>query len=280
MTRKVNSKKRKTNGTKEDILRLNQELSILNAISQAVNESIDLDEILNKSLDKIMELTGVRSAGFYLLDENNGDLVYVAHRGFSKGFLKGMKRIKLGEGATGKVASSGEPRFIDDYLTYSDSMSLAIEEGVRSLVVVPLKSRDKVRGTLNIARKEFHHFTPFEKDLFTATGQIIGGAIQGLGTAVVEGYIYDERGRLLNSNFTDNKIPTARDIPAEIETFVVETPQIDGPYGVRGVAEHPMISVPSAVGNALYDALSIEFRKLPLTAERIHRAIRDSKEGR
>jgi Fe-S cluster assembly scaffold protein SufB len=70
-----------------------------------------LDEILNKTLDKMMEMTDVRSAGIYLLDEKNNDLVYVAHRGFSKNFLNGMKRIKLGEGVTGRVAHSGESVF-------------------------------------------------------------------------------------------------------------------------------------------------------------------------
>ncbi len=178
MVRKVDRKKGKAKGAKEDILRLNQELSILNAIGQVVNQSIDLDEIVNRSLDKIMEMTEVRSAGFYLLDEQSNDLVYVAHRGFSKVFLKGMKRIKLGEGATGEVAQSGEPQFIDDYPGYPGAIPLAIEEGLKSIVVVPLKSRDKVYGTLNIARKEFHQFTPFEKNLFTAIGQIIGGAIE------------------------------------------------------------------------------------------------------
>jgi signal transduction histidine kinase/ActR/RegA family two-component response regulator len=162
----------------EEILRLNQELSILNVISQTVNQSIDLDEILNKSLDKMMEMTGVRSAGIYLLDEKNNDLVYVAYRGFSKIFLKGMRRFKLGEGVTGKVALSGEPIFIEDYPNYPSAVPLAIEEGLKSLAVIPLKSREKAYGTLNIARKEFYQFTSFEKDLFNSIGQIIGGALE------------------------------------------------------------------------------------------------------
>ena len=77
-----------TKKSKEEIVRLNQELSILNAISQVVNQSIDLDEILNKSLDKMMEMIGVGCAGIYLLDEKMRELVFVAHRGFSKIFLK------------------------------------------------------------------------------------------------------------------------------------------------------------------------------------------------
>ena len=55
-------------------------------------------------------------------------------------------------------------------------------------------------------------------------GQCIGGMMQGLGTALCEGYIFDEKGRLLNPSFTDNKIPTAKDIPQEAAIFFVETP--------------------------------------------------------
>jgi signal transduction histidine kinase/ActR/RegA family two-component response regulator len=164
--------------SKEEIVRLNQELSILNIISQTVNQSIDLDEILNKSLDKMMEMTDVRSAGIYLLDEKSNDLVYVAHRGFSKIFSKGMKRMKLGEGVTGKVALSGEPIFIEDYPSHPEALPLAIEEGLKSLAVIPLKSRDKIYGTLNLARKEFSKITLFETNLFNSIGQIISGALE------------------------------------------------------------------------------------------------------
>ena len=114
----------------------------------------------------------------------------------------------------------------------------------------------------------------------TCRGQVVGGVVQGLGSALWEAFIFDEQGRLLNRSFVDYKIPTAKDVPRAIEPIFIETPEPGGPYGARGIAEHPMISIPSAVGNALHDALGIEFRELPLTAERIHRAIRDSKEGR
>lgn len=104
-------------------------------------------------------------------------------------------------------------------------------------------------------------------------GQAIGGMIQGLGTATVEGYIYDERGRLLNPSFTDNKIPTARDIPMEIEVFGVEVPQLDGPYGARGIAEHSMISVAAALGNAIQQASGAELTHMPIRAEDVWRGM-------
>lgn len=100
-------------------------------------------------------------------------------------------------------------------------------------------------------------------------GQVVGGIVQGLGSAVLEGFRFDDKGRLLNPNFVDYKIPTAKDLPREIVPILLENPQPGGPYGARGVAEHPMISVPSAIGNALRDALGIECESLPLSPERV-----------
>jgi CO/xanthine dehydrogenase Mo-binding subunit len=106
-------------------------------------------------------------------------------------------------------------------------------------------------------------------------GQAIGGMVQGLGTATCEGYIYDERGRLLNPSFTDNKIPTARDIPLEIDTIPVETPQLDGPFGARGVGEHSMIGVAAALGNAIQQATGARLTHMPLRFEDVWRALQN-----
>jgi len=105
-------------------------------------------------------------------------------------------------------------------------------------------------------------------------GQAVGGMIQGLGTAMCEGYIYDVAGHLLNPSFTDNKIPTAKDLPEEIESIAVETAQLDGPFGARGVGEHPMISVAPALGNAIRDATGAELTHMPIRFEDVWRALR------
>ncbi len=113
-------------------------------------------------------------------------------------------------------------------------------------------------------------------------GQVFGGIIQGIGSALIEGYKFNPNGKLLNPSFTDNKIPTAKDIPDEIVPIYIENPesaQIDGPYGARGIGEHPMISVPSAIGNALYDALGINFHRLPLSPENVALAIANNNKG-
>ncbi|MGH4140891.1 xanthine dehydrogenase family protein molybdopterin-binding subunit [Clostridium sp.] len=104
-------------------------------------------------------------------------------------------------------------------------------------------------------------------------GQIMGGVLQGIGSAIIEGYKFSPEGRLMNPSFTDNKIPTAKDIPIEIIPILIENPQPDGPFGARGIGEQPMISVPSVIANALYDALGINFYKLPLSPENVALAI-------
>jgi CO/xanthine dehydrogenase Mo-binding subunit len=106
-------------------------------------------------------------------------------------------------------------------------------------------------------------------------GQIIGGILQGLGTVLYEDMRFDDKGKLLNPNFTDYKIPTSLDIPDEIIPIIVEVPQPDGPYGARGIGEHTMIPIAPIVANAVEDALGIRIKSMPITAEKIALAIKE-----
>jgi nitrate/nitrite-specific signal transduction histidine kinase len=94
-----------------EISRLNREFAILQTISQTVNQSVDLDEILNHSLDKMMEMTEIRSAGIYLVDEKENDLVYVPP-GSPPEVFKRDEGVKLGrrlqEGAPWENQSSSK----------------------------------------------------------------------------------------------------------------------------------------------------------------------------
>jgi len=107
-------------------------------------------------------------------------------------------------------------------------------------------------------------------------GQIQGGVIQGYGSAVMEHYQFSDEGRLLTNTFTDYKVPTIADIP-ELKPIIIENAQEDGPYGARGVAEHPMISVPPAVANAVQDAVGIKLKELPVIPEKIFELLEENK---
>jgi len=99
--------------------------------------------------------------------------------------------------------------------------------------------------------------------------QIVGGFVQGLGTALYEVCIFDEKGKMVNTNFTDYKIPTILDIPDEMIPVIVEVPQPDGPFGARGMSEHTMIPVMPAVANAIANAIGLRIKDIPLTAEKV-----------
>ena len=99
-----------------------------------------------------------------------------------------------------------------------------------------------------------------------------GGATQGIGWALYEGYDYDAQGQMLNPNLLDYKMPTALDVPP-IETVIVEVPYPDHPYGARGVGEVPIVPPPAAIAKAIYRAMGARICTLPMTPARVLEAL-------
>lgn len=110
-------------------------------------------------------------------------------------------------------------------------------------------------------------------------GQIVGGIVQGLATVLYEDMRFDNRGKMLNPNFTDYKLPTCLDIPEEIVPIIVEVAQPDGPYGARGVGEHTMLPAAPMIANAIDDAFGIRMKSMPITAEKVAMAILNQKKN-
>jgi CO/xanthine dehydrogenase Mo-binding subunit len=105
--------------------------------------------------------------------------------------------------------------------------------------------------------------------------QIEGGFVQGLSSAVFE-EIQLKEGVMQNPSFVDYRIATSADTPREIESIIVEVPQDDGPWGARGVGEHPMIPAVAALANAIYDAVGVRMEGPPYSAEKIYLAMFDA----
>jgi xanthine dehydrogenase molybdenum-binding subunit len=99
-------------------------------------------------------------------------------------------------------------------------------------------------------------------------GQMQGGAAQGIGWALYEGYQYDENGTMLNPGFLDYKLPTFLDLPP-IETTIVENRYDKHPLGIRGVGEMPIVPASAAIGNAIRSAVGASMEALPMTPARI-----------
>ena len=103
-------------------------------------------------------------------------------------------------------------------------------------------------------------------------GQMQGGAVQGLGWALNEEYIYDDNGVMENAGFLDYRVPVASDMPM-IDTEIVEVPNPSHPYGVRGVGETPIVAPLAALSNAVRDQLGFRISDLPLSPPRVLAAI-------
>lgn len=99
-------------------------------------------------------------------------------------------------------------------------------------------------------------------------GQFQGGVAQGIGWALNEEYWYDDTGRMKNATFLDYRIPTCYDLPM-IETIIVEVPDPQHPYGVRGVGEVPICPPPAAIANAIFDAVGVRMTQLPMSPPRV-----------
>jgi xanthine dehydrogenase molybdenum-binding subunit len=103
-------------------------------------------------------------------------------------------------------------------------------------------------------------------------GQMQGGVVQGIGWALNEEYVYNEAGQMVNASFLDYRMPTSLDLPM-IETIIVEVPNPGHPYGVRGVGEVPIVPPPAAIANAIYRAVGVRMRELPMSPHKVVKAI-------
>lgn len=103
-------------------------------------------------------------------------------------------------------------------------------------------------------------------------GQIQGGVAQGIGWALNEAYIYGKDGRLENAGFLDYRMPVASDMPM-IDTIMVEVPNPNHPYGVKGVGEVPIVPPLAAVGNAVAAATGKRLKALPMSPDRVYASL-------
>jgi xanthine dehydrogenase molybdenum-binding subunit len=107
-------------------------------------------------------------------------------------------------------------------------------------------------------------------------GQIEGSIIQGLGYALTECLVWGKRGEMLNRTFVDYKILTSRDVP-KLVPILVETKDKTGPYDAKGVGEPPIMAIAPAIANAIYDAVGIRIKEIPITPEKVLEKIREKK---
>jgi carbon-monoxide dehydrogenase large subunit len=107
-------------------------------------------------------------------------------------------------------------------------------------------------------------------------GQIEGGFAQGLGMALSEAVTFNAKGAVTNPNFTDYKVPAAADMPP-LTPIIVEAEDETGPFGAKGLGEAAIMGAAPAIANALYDAVGIRLKDLPMTPEKVLKALAEQK---
>ncbi|MEM4537056.1 MAG: molybdopterin cofactor-binding domain-containing protein, partial [Nitrososphaerota archaeon] len=107
--------------------------------------------------------------------------------------------------------------------------------------------------------------------------QVNGGSLMGLSIGSYEQIKFDERGWVVNPNFTNYYLIRIKDIPKEVVWKAVETAQSDGPYGARGVGELTMIGIAPAIANAIYRATKVKINQLPMNPENLWKALKEQR---
>jgi len=154
-------------------------LAALNAVSQIIIQSLELRHVLSGALGKIEDVTGVDAAQIRLVDPRTHELFLAASKGLSPEYAQGVVGIKVGEGLHGRVAETGEPMIVKNVSTDPRvTRPAAKQEGLQAMLIVPLRAKGGVVGTLSVAMRRPHNFSPNEAELLTHIGNGVGIAIE------------------------------------------------------------------------------------------------------
>jgi signal transduction histidine kinase len=174
-------------------------LLALSAIASTVSQSLDLDTVLNLALDKVLMLMKANTGGILLLDKETQTLSYRVYRGLSESFVKGVAGLELGEGIAGKVAELGEPIYVTD-ISQDPRLTrpVVVTEGLRALASVPLRSKNKVLGVMNIASHAPRQFSHQDIHLLSSVADQVSVAIENAQLYLEVQRMADMRGQLLD----------------------------------------------------------------------------------
>ncbi len=135
-------------------------------------------------------------------------------------------------------------------------------------------SVDEGTGKISIEKMTDAHDCGLAINRTSVEAQMIGSLSMGLGEALYEEVKFDDKGRVLNDDLAEYKIPRALDMPA-IDPIIVESSEPNGPFGAKEVGEGAIMPAIPAILNAVYDAIGVRIFELPLKPERVYMAIKE-----
>jgi CO/xanthine dehydrogenase Mo-binding subunit len=135
---------------------------------------------------------------------------------------------------------------------------------------------DQETGKVKLLRMSAAHDVGKAINPLNCAAQIEGGLAMGIGAALHEELVVDDKGKVRNPSFLDYHLVTSLDLPKMIP-ILVECPEPEGPYGAKGLGEPGLAPTPAAIGNAVADAIGTRIHDLPLSPERVYWAIHSRK---
>jgi 4-hydroxybenzoyl-CoA reductase alpha subunit len=135
---------------------------------------------------------------------------------------------------------------------------------------------DEETGKVTVDKMTDAHDCGLAINRTSVEAQMQGSLSMGLGEALFEEVKFDQKGRILNANLGEYKIPTALDMP-NVEAIIVESDEPNGPFGAKEVGEGAIMPTIPAILNAVYDATGVLINELPLTPERVYKALKSKK---
>jgi len=161
------------------LVRRHEELSILHKIATTISQSLDLSEILNRSLEEVLRLTGIDSGAIFLREETLGKLELYAHRGLSEETARAVAQFGMLDGSCGGVLEHRDVIVVPAVARYRSRRARPLQrEGLNTLVHVPLIARGATLGSMCVATRNAREFDAAARDLLYAIGGQIAVAIE------------------------------------------------------------------------------------------------------
>ncbi|MBI2372245.1 MAG: xanthine dehydrogenase family protein molybdopterin-binding subunit, partial [Deltaproteobacteria bacterium] len=183
------------------------------------------------------------------------------HKGVGKG------RVVVGRGeftsdTTGIDPETGQgPKPTPFWMYASQAAEVQVDEETGYVRVLHLSAAHDVGKAINPLACE---------------GQIEGAIAMGVGYGLTENLVVDEKGAVVNPTLTNYLIPTVLEMP-EVTPIIIEAPHREGPFGAKGLGEPGLAPTAPAIANAIYDAVGVRIHDLPITPEKVLKALQEKK---
>ncbi|HXI83013.1 MAG TPA: GAF domain-containing protein [Verrucomicrobiae bacterium] len=162
----------------QQLLRRNRQLAALTALAAVANSSLNIDEIARNTLEVALESAGMNGGAIYLADLKLQQLRLYLQMGLPDKFVEEVGVLKWGEGTPGYVAASGQAVVIGDMTVHPPAVpSMAAPYGFRAIIVVPVRAKGELLGTLALVNRQPIEFTPEVVEMITAMGNQLGIAL-------------------------------------------------------------------------------------------------------